>query len=380
MSDEVAEGWAAEIRRFQLARLSWLRSVADGVSGDPSLPMWRARAWWILEGKRYDWIDSSLDRAWPELARHAERLLTSYNPVWREVDAPEGETDWVASGFASLSRARPAFVSRASASGLHAGERAALLGWAGWIRTLWSEFTAVLGTREGARGEPFEPPRAMPDPDSRAMRRWAHAAKRSRWPLLRSVVAESLRAATEPVRIDRLPLPTDRAILLELVSLVKVVDHLAPSEAALRWLDLDAGSNTVRVRGLTYRFQEPLSREEVLDTQEYDHGLRETLSTVTSRLPKYIDGWLRFDAPRSGFDGILVEAKSGSQGLDAALYQLKVYRAALRARGVGRLLVLGVIESLDDEVVEPASTEAEGDVWVFTGPGGIARAVGRWLG
>ncbi len=62
------------------------------------------------------------------------------------------------------------------------------------------------------------------------------AARRSRWPLLREVVAETFRAAVEPESIDRLPLPSGRDALFELLCAVRILDSLAGPSQQLRIL------------------------------------------------------------------------------------------------------------------------------------------------
>ena len=54
------------------------------------------------------------------------------------------------------------------------------------------------------------------------LRQWAHVTRRSRWPLLRDVVAETLRTVFEPDALDHVPLPTDHATLFELLCLVRI--------------------------------------------------------------------------------------------------------------------------------------------------------------
>jgi hypothetical protein len=92
------------------------------------------------------------------------------------------------------------------------------------------------------------------------------------------------------------------------------------------------------------------------------------------RVPKYVDGWLAFDEPRCGFHGILVESKSGSQSFDAAIHQLKCYRATLRNRVPGRILVWGIVEQVDEDdagdvlskVQDETGRQASEDLWLFS--------------
>ena len=70
---------------------------------------------------------------------------------------------------------------------------------------------------------------------------------------------------------------------------------------------------------------------------------------------------------RAGFDGILIEAKSGSQMPDAAIAQLRAYRAALRAQGLGRLRVWGIVEAAWPWMPPmPGEVGGPEDLWVFS--------------
>jgi hypothetical protein len=151
--------------------------------------------------------------------------------------------------------------------------------------------------------------------------------------------------------------------------MVRILRFFDAEPSFIRWMDASSG-NKVRLPGLTYRTQHNLSRDHVLSTYEFDHGLRDAFASAGIRAPARVDGWLTFDEPRAGFHGILVEAKSGSQGPEAAVYQLKAYRAALQRQHPVRLLVWGVTES---EFESPASDRdrfapsGDGqDHWVFS--------------
>lgn len=81
--------------------------------------------------------------------------------------------------------------------------------------------------------------------------------------------------ALEPEDLNRIPLPSDRAKLFELLCLVRIAKALAPVPLELRWLqDLDT-YNTVYLDGMTCRYQEPLPREGVLATHDYGVHSRE---------------------------------------------------------------------------------------------------------
>lgn len=286
---------------------------------------------------------------------------------------PEGETDWLASAFQELTTGQREFVSKASHAGLSEPELAALRGWQGWIQDLWAQYCATVGKPSGSPNEVIwsVPPPVTTGPTPGLLRRWAHTAKRSRWPLLRNVIAESLRAALEPQALDRVPLPTDHARLFELLCIVRVLHFLEPTPTHIRWVDARISNNEISCGSLSVKAQMYLHQADMLATHEFDHGLRQGVTAFGIRVPAYVDGWLPFDKPRAGFTGILLEAKSGSQGPAAAVYQLKCYRAALRQEVPGPLLVWGIAEEWQDRgidvgaaaVIERGETD---DLWVFS--------------
>jgi hypothetical protein len=369
--------YAEEIRAWLLGRIEKKRDsgIIPQVH-ERTLPP-RALFWWIFEGKNYRWLEGPLCTAWMTIEQHARRLLGTHNPTWKIVDVPEGETDWLASAFASLTSYRPTFVSRASKPGLNEDEREALLGWLQWVRVKWEEYTDAVGVPIGVIGNlPWVADDALlRGVDTRRLRRWAHTAKRSRWPLLRNVVAESLRCIFEPQELDRLPLPSDHATLFEMFCMVRILGTLEPVPDHVRWLDYETNRNRVELPGLTYHFQHTLPRDNVLGTAEFDHGLRKATERHEVRVPSRADGWLVFASPHAGFHAILLEAKSGSQPFDAAIHQLKCYRAALKPQAPGRILVWGIVEQAEDielikdsldQLREDASTRVHEDLWVFS--------------
>jgi len=108
-----------------------------------------------------------------------------------------------------------------------------------------------------------------------------------------------------------------------------------------------------------------------LSTDEFDNGLREAMERHGVRVHQRIDGWLVFDEPRAGFDGVLVEAKSGdSQSPHDTIYQLKAYRAALKTPSRQRLLISGItkapVERREPLPVSPSAVAEPIDHWVFS--------------
>ena len=156
--------------------------------------------------------------------------------------------------------------------------------------------------------------------------------------------------------------------------MVRILKVLEPDSSHIRWLDHESTGNEVRAQSLRYSFQHSLPKVGVLATSEFDHGLRNAMNRYAIRVPSLVDGWLRFDQPRQGFVGIIIEAKSGTQSFGEAVYQLKCYRAAIKDREAGRLLVWGITEHEDDSWKEFENlsdhqilrSDPDDDLWVFS--------------
>lgn len=373
MTPTPGSAYADEIRAWLIGRLERHHSTGGiALATTGQLPS-RIQLWWLLEGKQFPLIGGSLARSWPEVLRHAHRLLTVHSPANRVVSVAEGEIDWMASALRKITAGRQEFLVRASRTGLSDDERTALAEWLYWVGRQWESYC-------GAVGAPTEHGRVLPEarPGPDRIKWWAHVAGRSRWPLLRQVVAGSLRVFLEPVELDSVPLPSDASRLFELLCIVRVLRALEQTPKSIRWFDRELG-NSIRSGSSTITMQLVPSHP-ILDTPEFDHALRAAIDRHGVRVPKYIDVLVEFDTPRGGFDGVLIEAKSGSQQPDAAILQLRAYRAALRADGYKRLLVWGVVEASWPWVL-PASSElnAEEDLWVFSDAsriGDVLRAVG----
>ena len=372
------EEYAREIRAWLLARLQKERSVGEIESPGPAVLPPRAALWWVFEGHQYPWLESSLASAWTVINHHAQRLLAAYNPRWSVAELPEGETDWVASAFQSLTAGQPSFISKASRPGLGDEERKALSGWLAWVYQEWSAYVDSLGPPPGIDSSlPWPRPIGGQPSDLHRLRRWAHVASRSRWPLMRNVVAESLRCFLEAQELDRIPLPSDSAKLFELLCIVRILDTLEEQPAFVRWLDADKG-NRIDLAGLRCFYQKSLSRDVVLATSEFPPELHQAMDRHHAAAPRLADGWIVFAKPRVGFSAMLIEAKSGGQSFDAAIYQLKSYRAALAKTVSGRVLVWGIIEEDPDwyrdrlcrerceEIRRDFNSARHGDFWMFS--------------
>jgi hypothetical protein len=379
------DAWSREIRDYLLGRLSVaavvvpLRAVQRTNLDHPPI-----RRWWTFEGKQYTILGGPLAAHWATVIRAARRLDETFNPRLRVSDRADGAVDWghtLARGPHTL---RPEYVVRSSGIGLSDEERTALRGWVGWIRNEWAAYATSVQIEHhldwGSLATDVEPPFTF-----ERLRSWAHTARRSRWPLLHNVVAESIRPVIEPEELDRVPLPSERAKLFELVCLVRIARGLAPPPRELRWLNLATTSNRLRLQGTTCHYQQGLDRNRVLATRDYAGPLANAVDAFGLRVPEYVDLAFDFDTPRFGFDGLIVEAKSGSQQYDATVAQLRTYRDARSRRSGSRYVIWGIIErpgsteAIEDQLARVVSeADDEEDLWLFSGAddiGAVLRAV-----
>ncbi|PKN58176.1 MAG: hypothetical protein CVU56_07000 [Deltaproteobacteria bacterium HGW-Deltaproteobacteria-14] len=383
--DDRAKRYSEEIRDYLLGRLSTKTSTDAIRAKEHRLRFAPVLRWWIFEGGRFEGLDGALADNWARVIGQVERLLLSFSPRWRELDTPEGRVDWVRTLNLNAGRADVSYVCQSSGVGLDEDERRALLGWAGWIADHWYEYVGSVRrerqAHECARLRELAGGRYTASVGDAKLRRWAHVARRSRWPLLRNVVAESLRAALEPTVLEQLPLPLDVPTLFELVCLVRVMRQLAPAPQDIRWLIREA-SNRVAVEGIDCRYQRKLGPEAVLGDSPAEVALNAAVGVFAVRVPTEADLVLAFAKPRAGFDGVLIEVKSGGEDYGAALHQLKSYAAALMKGNGRRYLAWAVVESaaeLNDAQLSWLSERAEDNAspvtWAFSGPDDIRRVL-----
>src|SRR6185503_3226604 len=102
--------------------------------------------------------------------------------------------------------------------------------------------------------------------------------------------------------------------------------------------------NAIRLPGLTCHFQYTIQRDSMLGSPEFSSSLREAVLRHNFALPQRVDALVLFDETRRGFKGLLLEVKSGGQSYDAAVHQLKCYRAALATRIPEPMIVWGITE------------------------------------
>jgi hypothetical protein len=370
MSNSEPHVWADEIRAYLLGRLSKgstahkVRSVAtDGPTASA------IRRWWVLEGKHYPALGGPLVRHFCRVRAMAEQLASSFNPRQRLSERPEGEVDWPLTLLRRGGSSTAEYVVRGSSAGLDEAEYSALVGWLSWIQAEYARHAQYLGESAECFETPLLNEGVVP---RQRLEKWALVTRRSRWPLLRGVVAESIRPYLEDEEFDRIPLPSDPTKLFELLCLVRIARHFVARPRSIRWLELSS-SNAARFDDLTCRYQEPLSRGQVLQAEGYAGGLAEAVQAFGVGVPQFIDVAVDFASPIRGFAGVLVEAKSGSQPYQATVAQLRTYRSARGRRPGARYVVWGVVKepcgtSVPVDAVRHMLdvTAPDQDLWLFS--------------
>jgi hypothetical protein len=372
VSESPAKRWAQEIRDYLLGRFSSkaathpLQHLQTTEFPDPPV-----RRWWTFEGKRYAGLDGPLAANWSWIIQNAWKLLETFNPRLRLSDRLEGAVDWPQTLARGPRLFRAEYVLRSSGVGLTEEEVALLRGWVRWIDKEWAEYTQSVGIENTLDWRNFAADVEGPF-SIEWLRRLAHTARRSRWPLLRGVVSETVRPILEPEELDRIPLPSDEAKLFELLCLVRIASCIASPPRELRWMT-KATDNTITLDGARIYYQQSLDREIVLATYAHDGPLAPALDLFEVRAPKFVDLAFDFETKRSGFDGLIVEAKCGAQQYEHTVSQLRAYRAARPRRQGQRYLVWGIIEnpgrpdrSLAELRAMFAAADRSADVWVFS--------------
>jgi len=365
--------WAKEIRNFLLGRLS-TNSVVVPLLADQRLTIRhnRIRRWWIFEGKHFPVLGGNIASNWDRAKILARALDQTYNPRLRLNDRIDAFVDWPATIARGLGQTPRSYVVRTSGIGLNEDERAALCGWIGWVDGEWSTYSN-LSKPSIWRGYYKD----IGTPSDSQLRRWLHISRRSRWPFLRQVVAETLRPSIEPVDLDRIPLPSDRATLFELLCLVRIAQQVAKPPNDLRWFDHTICNNTLELCGATLLYQYTLDSQKVLETPWYAGGLASAVRVFNLSLPRRVDLIIEFPKPRNEFDGIIVEAKSGDQSFEATIHQLRIYSSAYNRRPGSHYLCWGIVERAKEKSVDLAGTAhlrrgaIDGDLWAFSGPEAI---------
>jgi hypothetical protein len=138
-------------------------------------------------------------------------------------------------------------------------------------------------------------------------------------------------------------------------------------------LDSPLNNNTIALADTFVHYQESLELMAVLGTYADAGQLARALKLFRVRVPRFIDLSFDFVSRRAGFDGIIVEVKSGSQQYEHTVAQLRTYRAARPRRRGARFLIWGIVEQPDVpdaslEILTQLFREADraSDVWVFS--------------
>jgi hypothetical protein len=374
--------WKSEILDFLLGRLtsgaSSVELTAPHRHAFVSVPI---RRWWIFEGKRYRYIDGPLVAAFDRIVSMARRLDATFNPRTTLRERPDGDVDWARTLARGPYHEWSDHVVRSSLLGLDDAERAALRGWVRWLDDEWHEYTRTIATDTVLDTQEFAAEVTGPFTVER-LRRWAHVARRSRWPLMRDVVAETLRPVLEPDDLGALPLPSDIPSLFELLCLVRVARYFEPRPHDVRWLGSGEIGNSIQIGTLHCHYQQYLDQQDVLNTPDYAGALARAVAIFDVSVPRRMDIALDFSRPLNGFDGVLIEAKSGSQRYHDTVAQLRTYRQARRRSSQARYVVWGIVEQSELVDATPerlagllAITHLGEDLWLFSSADRIGDAL-----
>jgi len=231
--DPVVAEYSKEIRDYLLGRIG--KHTTTGAIQKPKIPdnlPAPVCRWWMFEGKRYNGLEHSLAKSWRKIGLAIQMLMRTFNPRWQLLEVPEGRVDWSKTIIENVGRLSPVFVCDTSSLGLNEDERVALQAWITWILKEWNLYISDVGIPIDSEPidsilEVFSKIHNQSNIYSLSQfRRFANTAKRSRWPFLRSIVAESFRCFLEIEELDKLPLPSARENLYELFCLVCVLKCL----------------------------------------------------------------------------------------------------------------------------------------------------------
>ncbi|HWL85432.1 MAG TPA: hypothetical protein VNO21_06500 [Polyangiaceae bacterium] len=392
MSERTRE-YLDEIRAYLFGRLS-KRRTREAIAphrANNNTPD-RILSWWIFEGKRYRCFDGPLAANWEYIKHEARRLLQVWSPEWREARIPEGEVDWTTSAILSLAGTGRVYRVRSTQNGLSDQEQRCLIRWMSWIRRQWHVYATQVPAHLGMRDAlPWNEEKGKPE-DNASLRNLAQVAAKSRWPLLRDVIAETLRHIHEPNTLfDAIPLPKKHAQAFQLLCMTRMLRVICPEPEHIRWIDpTSVEKNTVVVQGCSYTHEHSLAKGTALKSEALERGLRDAMARHGVHCPERIDGFLKFDTPLRGFTGILVEAKSGAEEFKDTVHQLRFYRAAMREIESGPLIIWGITEQREspeqanrayDELKRIMATRSlEDEVWVFSGADDVERITSLLLG
>ena len=367
----------------------WLEEILGYFLGRPSTseetyslprdiePIDHALTWWMFEGKSYVGLDGSLSGNWEVLAQEVARLRAHFNPRLRLVDHPMEPIDWTRTYARSGGATPREFVAQSTGIGISDAEWAALCGWSVWLCQVWAPFAATWNKRDAGHetflSETEDLRRSGLAPMNEALRlQWLRTALRSRWPLLRNVVAETLKCLEQDETLDKVPLPKGKEQVFELLGMVRLIKVFQPAPPYLHWLTKPSGQ-ALRFAEGTFDCHNSWSREAVVQAAYQDEGLPSAMKQFDLRVHCRPDLLCRFTPAKRGFAGMIVEFKSGKQGFSDALHQLRMYRETRKAQDSGRLILWGMVEQ-ETGISEERRTwlreqvESQEDIWVFTGP------------
>ena len=258
----------------------------------------------------------------------------------------------------------------------------------GWLSGLWDKYLNDLKLDYSPQkifDEHLDPSNIISNVAYLDLIKWATIAKRSRWPLFRNVIAESLRPTFEPVIIDKLPLPESQSAIFELLCMVRILRTINKNPSAICWVDNYIGNNKCRIHEGIYHYQHQF---DPLYSLDFSENLSEATKWQNVKVPEYADGYFEFTIPYNGFSGILIEAKSSKKDnereLGDTIYQLKSLLSAIRKeRKSGKYLILGIVDNIKKDnnlneylkyILEPKENMSN-DIWCFISADEIEKTV-----
>lgn len=370
--------WLTEILSYLLGR----PSTSEGTYALPRAlePVPDALTWWMFKGKRFEGLDQALGASWENITEEIKRLRQMFSPRLRVVDHAVEPVDWMKTYLRSGGNRPREFVVQSSGMGVSQLEWDSLCAWCAWITPVWSAHAQAWGPSTSSGHAAFLEEtgdmrlRGLPHMDGEFRKKWLRITMRSRWPLLRNIVAESLKCMEVDETIDRVPLPKTRSDVFELLGMVRLIRLFQPDPLDLGWLAKNTG-HTLSFPNGTFNCKTFWNRQAVIDHAYGEGGLPGAMRHYNLRVHCQPDLLCSFTADNGGFTAMIVEFKSMALKFSDALHQLRMYRAAAKAQGhgLGRLILWGIVEnetSLSNERRAWLREQVKGsdDIWVFTRP------------
>jgi hypothetical protein len=332
-----------------------------------------ALAWWLFEGKKYPNLSGSMKDNFERINRWVHIFFKLPHQVETLATLPVGEIDWLATSTMAQIESQKRYRTKLGGSTPSRDELRCIIAWSGWINKLWNNYCHLLKLpyqRDPICNLPTNLP-INSDIKSNILK-MAAIASRSRWPIFRNVITPSFKVLLGEDRLNSVPLPNNYDTLFELLTLVRVLKALYRNPKYIQWLDNFSSSNQGSIPGIKFYFQPTLDVRSGMAEGDFPAGLSTALRQQCAiGLPRRLDAAILFDESINGYDGIIIEAKSGERKFRSCIFQLASYRSAIRSIRSGKFVLLGIteyskdpflIDELVDHIKNAPSTE---DLWLF---------------